>query len=412
MIPVLLASQTILITPKTSTNAVGFVCIKPQGYDPAKSYPLAVFLHGAGGCGDGSNVALSNLAYGALKDGSNPELGRWDPELIKYLQSECNAYGIVLIAPQAASIWNVSDVDHAYNWATANLSIDKKRTMITGLSLGGGGTLRYITSSLAAAQKFACAVPICPVAWGTTWKNIVDAKLPTWFFHNEYDNIVGVSSTNNAVNAINSLSPYIPAVKTIYYENGHGSWNSAYGHAAPTTTNGYGLTNAAVNIYDWFLSQTIDSPRAVPVIPFIPTPIGLIAQAGRDTTISTDTYTVDGRKSSGYQTADWRCTSVPAGVNIYGVNGCGWIHCNVRLPKVGSYTFRLSVKDATGAIATDQIVINYSTTTPPTTKTVATWSIMSKIISFSDGTTEPLVDVIEGADKSVTLKTASNTYKL
>lgn len=358
---------TIMIVPKSSTNAVGFVCITPDGYAANKSYPLAVFLHGAGGCGGGTQETLSNLVYGALKDGSNPALGRWDPELIKYLQAECNAYGIVLIAPQAASVWYASDVDHVYNWAIANLNIDKKRTMITGLSLGGGGTLRYITSSKAAADKFACAAICCPVAWGTTWQHIVDAKLPTWFFHNEYDNIVGVGSTNDAVVKINALSPYIPAVKTIYNQNGHGAWNEMYGHAAPTTTNGYGLTNAACNIYDWFLSMTVDSPKAVPVVATIPVPIGLVANAGRDTTISTDTYIVDGTKSSGYKSATWSCTSVPAGVNIYAVNGCGWITCTVKLPKPGTYAFKLTVRDAAGAASSDDVVINYTTTTTPPT---------------------------------------------
>ncbi|HEX4849289.1 MAG TPA: hypothetical protein VFV08_00720, partial [Puia sp.] len=150
------AAQTITILKQSATNPTGFVLLKPTGYDPSNTYTLWVFLHGVGGRGPGTDSSLYNLAYG-LPNGTG---GRYDPELPKELQLACQQQGFVLLAPQTAGDWGTAEVDNMVAWAKSNLAINwsTNRNVITGLSLGGGGTWRYISSSVARANNFATAI--------------------------------------------------------------------------------------------------------------------------------------------------------------------------------------------------------------------------------------------------------------
>lgn len=387
LFPLFISAQTVKIIPKTSNLSTGLVCNLPDSYQEGKSYPIAIFLHGLGGRGNGSQEHLENLVYGALKDGSKPELGRWDPEFIRVLQQNCNKYGIICIAPQTGTDWPISDVENAINWAKENLNIDWTRTMLTGLSLGGGGVLRYITSSKANADKFAVAVPICPVAWGTNYKNVADAGLPVWFFHNDKDGTVSVNNTHNAVAAINAYNPVIPAVKTIRNATGHGGWNEAYSDYLGVI-DGSGLTRPKVNIYEWFAMNTTTSPVAVPYDEPPVTPTGLIADG--KITLSGSTAKLDGTLSNGYASVKWTTIAVPEGVNIYAVQACGWHTCNVVLPKPGTYTFRVTATASNGAVANKDIAITYETDEPVPIKVVIARLFVNgmEIIVYSDKTAE------------------------
>lgn len=382
--------QVIEYFPKSPTIPVGFVLVKPTNIDKTKSYPWAVFMHGTGGRGDGS---LNNWGLPVLINNG---------ELPVNLRDAAEKYGFYVLAPQIGGDWAVSDVENVVTWAKGNLNIDPKRSMITGLSLGGGGTLRYITSSAANAEKFAVAVPICPVAWGTNWSSIVTAKLPVWFFHAVNDGTVGVSSTNNSVDAINALNPSVKAVKTIYKSGGHGIWPTVYDETQPPATPATAdfLNNPVENIYTWFLRNTTDSPKTV----LTEVPLAPVADIGSDIETTIRTFTIDASASKNvvpyptiYNAYTWEVSPISGSWNNLILNPAGIYGGPKKTLTVsadGTYKVKVTVIGNNGQTSSDEVIVtvNASGTPPPTPKKelgrIFVPSLGKFIVIYDDGSTQ------------------------
>lgn len=377
------------ITKSSNTSGYGFVLGKPDTYDPSKTYPLIIFLHGIGGIGDGSDTALNLLLNG---------------EIPKGLQTNSLANGFLLLAPQIGSTnYTGNEVDAMINYATANLSVDLTKVHLTGLSLGGGGTLNYVSSSAARAAKLATAIPIATTYITGNYKYVADANLPVWAFHNLNDTNGGtpVAATNYAVTAINSYGGF-QAVKTLFNATGHGGWDTAYGSAPPVAPNGQGLVSPTVNIYQWMLMNSVNNPVAVPGQSNTG---ALVANAGPDATYTTQTGELNGSSSQNFKEASWSIVSVPSGVSMYDPSifptGAGWYITKAFFPKPGAYTFRLTVKDDKGGVASDDVTLTYASQGTSTTTTTSTtpspkvevgriWIVkMNKFVYvYDDGSTE------------------------
>lgn len=366
--------QTIKLFTASATNTNGFVLVQPTTYTTAKKYQLYVFLHGVGGRGNGSNLDLGKLTGG---------------ELPKNLQAAAEKDDFVIVAPQIGGDWSVADVNNVVTWARANLSIDwgTNRNVITGLSLGGGGVWRYISSSIANAQNFATAIPICGLNWNSSSTTIAQSKIAIWAFHSTDDGIVGYNNSKMAVDNVNAAGPMVPAYLTTYNTGNHYIWERVY-----DTEVRPGVLNEIVDIYEYARLNKVGAPAAIPT----QGPVnGLVADAGPDLKVTTETVNLNGLNSRGFTSAKWTVAAVPSGVNPWGVNGCGWITCVSKLPKAGVYTFRLSITNAAGQTQTDDVNITYDNGTPPTTpdkKVVnCTTSVENGLIvvtiTFSDGTT-------------------------
>lgn len=384
--------QTIDYFPKSASQPVGFVLVKPTTINPAVDYPWAIFMHGTGGRGDGS---LENWGLPVLINNG---------ELPINLRDAAEKFGFYVLAPQISGDWQVSDVESMITWAKSNLRIDIRRSMITGLSLGGGGVLRYITSSATNAEKFAVAVPICPVAWGTNWSSIVTAKLPVWFFHAANDATVNVSSTNNAVNSINNLNPQIKAEKSIYKSGGHSIWGFAYEEQFPPATPATAdfLNNPAENIYQWFLRNRTDSPLKILTAVALPP----IADIGSDRTVTTRSFSVDASASQNvvpypavYDAYTWDVAPITGSWNNLILNPAGIYGGAVKSFSVsadGTYKIKVTVKGNNGSTAYDEIIVtvNSGGTPPPTQKKelgrIFVPVLNKFIVVYDDGSTQNL----------------------
>lgn len=334
----------------------GLVIGTPNNYDPAKKYPTIVFLSGIVGRGDGSTSQLDRL---------------YNYEVPGNLKEAVDKHGFLFVAPQTSGSYTSGEAVFAADYISQLYSVDTTRIYLTGLSLGGGGTVYTVGQSLANASKFAAAAPMAMTGQNVTWKNIVDAKLPMWFFHNSGDPTTSVSGTNNAVAAINGLNPEIPATKTIFNAGGHGGWDEAYNpNVIPTAYNGQGLTNPSVTLYEWLLMNSLTNKVKVPGQV---APSGLVAVA--EARVEGDSIFLDGRKSSNYKSIDWKPTGVPEGVNFYNVSACAWVTCEVKLPKdsstgkpkPGKYSFRIFAypqDNRQGTPATADIVVDYVVNNP------------------------------------------------
>lgn len=385
--------QVVTKFPKSSTNTVAFVEVKPSNYTTTRKYPLYVFLHGSGGQGDGtdSDYGLNRLTNG---------------ELPKELVAAAQKYGFVVLAPQTANGWGSSAtyVNHCINYAKANMSVDwvVNRNQITGLSLGGGGVWNYISSSVANANNFATAVVICGVSGLGNTQNVVDSKIAIWAFHAKDDQTVGYTSTTNSVNAINAKNPVVPAYLTLYETGNHWIWGRVYDPEGKP-----GLKGEPVNTYEWAAMNEVGKPVAVPQSG---PGADLVAKAAmkvsnkfyyNDTTVATPIVNLDGTTSTGaWKSASWKAIAVPPGVSIWEPvvsTGGGWITATTAFPKEGTYTMQLAIRDINGKESTDNIVITYvKEGTPPTPDPkkelgrIFIPKLNVFIVVYDDGTTAPL----------------------
>lgn len=196
----------------------------PDVFQEGKSYPLVLFLHGAGERG---NDNTAHLAWGL--DVFADEDFRSD-------------HPAVVIAPQAPeeSYWA------NFNWRnegsemmdepalplklahrlvlkiSEEYPVDENRLYITGLSMGGFGTWDLITRY---PDLFAAAMPICGGGDPTQAHRLID--IPIWNFHGAKDNVVPAELSRKMIQAIR-IAGGSPGY-TEYPDVDHLSWIPAYG---------------------------------------------------------------------------------------------------------------------------------------------------------------------------------------
>ena len=166
--------------------------LKPLHYDPQKKYPLVVCLPYT--CAD-DNIRQV--------EGCPP--ARW----LSTLENRAK-YPAFLFVPRCppGSGWggvpHTPAVDSLAIEAILSLdktfSIDKERRYVTGVSRGGYGSWRFITTH---PELFAAAIPVCGEGYPETAKNMAAvANVNVWAFHGANDQNVPVSGSRNMVAAI------------------------------------------------------------------------------------------------------------------------------------------------------------------------------------------------------------------
>ncbi len=196
--------------------------LKPADYSKAKSYPLVLFLHGAGERGDDNRSQLKHV------------VGR-------FAEAEVQAkYPCFVVVPQCPAgqlwcntPWNVDSVVYPDEPSAAmektmsllkevqkQYSVDADRIYVMGLSMGGFGTWDAVSRY---PGKFAAAVPMC--GGGDVRKADVLAKTPIWNFHGARDMAVRVKLSRDLIAAIREAGGQ-PRY-TEYPEAGHDCWTPA-----------------------------------------------------------------------------------------------------------------------------------------------------------------------------------------
>ncbi len=192
----------------------------PQEYDAQKSWPLILFLHGAGERGDN----LSDLEL-VTKNG-----------LPNYIEDHPE-FPFIVICPQCPinSYWpsQVEQLNILLENIIKQYKVDDERIYLTGLSMGGYGTWYMAFSH---TEKFAAIAPVCGAGIKSSAQKL--ASLPIWVFHGEKDPIIPFSESEYLVNAIRQCGGDIKF--TAYPEVGHDSWTKTYQNK---------------ELYEWFLSH-------------------------------------------------------------------------------------------------------------------------------------------------------------
>ncbi len=208
---------------------INYLLYLPESYgkDPAKKWPVILFLHGMG------------------ERGNNLELLKIQP-LPKTLDLQKDFPSIV-ISPQLPldkRLWDdlIDPLKELLDQVRSHYTVDQQRVYVTGLSMGGAGTWNFI---LRYPQYFAAAVPIAGAYKFRSKEipeNICDIKnLPVWAFHGAKDKSVEAWQTEILVDTLKACGSTLRF--TLYPEADHvQSWILAY---------------ADPELYTWLFSQTL-----------------------------------------------------------------------------------------------------------------------------------------------------------
>ena len=199
----------------------------PPGYDqdPAKKWPLVLFLHGSG---EGESRE-SLRKHGPPKEVA---AGRQFPFILVSPRSP----------PGSWQWWNVNQLGELLDDIEAKYRVDPDRVYVTGLSMGGYGTWRLASEF---PNRFAAIAPFCG-GWDEAEAPRI-AHIPVWAFHGDKDPSVPVEYTLKMVAALKAAGGN-PRM-TIYPGVGHACWEEAYG---------------GQEFYDWLLSQRRPAPKPGP----------------------------------------------------------------------------------------------------------------------------------------------------
>lgn len=203
--PTKLQPANILHGDKGDEAGLNYLVYLPADYgkDKAKLWPLVVFLHGSGERGsDVQVVRKTGLTQTLEQRGSVP---------------------YVMIAPQcpANTSWNVGVLDKFLDQALNDYQVDKKRVILTGLSMGGFGTWNWAVER---PERFAGLIPIC--GGGKPDKAVALKGMPIWAFHGDADTAVKFATGQAMVDAAKAAGADIKF--TVYPGVGHNSWGKAY----------------------------------------------------------------------------------------------------------------------------------------------------------------------------------------
>ncbi len=194
---------------------MGYLLYLPQNYEQQDSWPLMLFLHGAGERGTDLDL---------VKKHGPPKLVAAGRE-----------FPFIIVSPQCREQrwWQPVELNALLDEIVRKYKVDEDRIYVTGLSMGGFGTW-----SLAAyaPRRFAAVVPIC--GGGETYWTRRFAHLSCWVFHGAKDHVVPIQRSQEMVDALKKNGG--DARLTVYPEAGHDSWTETYNNP---------------ELYRWLLQQ-------------------------------------------------------------------------------------------------------------------------------------------------------------
>jgi DNA-binding beta-propeller fold protein YncE len=185
-------------------------------------YPLIISLHGIGERGS--------------------DLWRVKGEGLPKILDGKNTFPFIVVSPQCpmTTEWYYNDglqamVNTMIDSVIARYPVDTNRIYLTGLSMGGIGTLDM---AIRYPNRFAALMPVAfRIEEGWDLCKIKD--IPMWAFHGEKDDIIPISKAYAVINAliVCGSNPTFTAYSDLF----HDAWTRTYNNPA---------------VYDWLLTKT------------------------------------------------------------------------------------------------------------------------------------------------------------
>lgn len=201
------------------TIMLKYLLFLPEDYNAenGKSWPLILFLHGAGERGE--------------------ELEKVKVNGIPKVYAADNDFPFIAVSPQCPenSWWTMmeEELNALLDEIIENYKVDKSRVYLTGLSMGGFGTWHLAALN---PERFAAIAPICGGGAPIEARNLKD--VPVWAFHGAKDDVVPIEQTELMVSSLKEAGGNVKF--TVYPEANHDSWTVTYNNP---------------ELYKWFLSH-------------------------------------------------------------------------------------------------------------------------------------------------------------
>ena len=192
----------------------------PENYnDASTTFPLVLFLHGVGERGDDLDLVETHGLPKIIKSGER--------------------FPFITVAPQCPNQewWSraemVKCLVYLVKKITKMYNVDSRRVYVTGLSMGGYGTIALANER---PDLFAAALAVCG---GADFNNFNSLKnIPLWLLHGSDDDVHPASNSEKIYNELKDINPEVRL--TIYDGVDHNSWDITYDNS---------------DIYDWLLSK-------------------------------------------------------------------------------------------------------------------------------------------------------------
>lgn len=176
----------------------------PEGYETGTgSYPLLLFLHGAGERGDDLDRAG---IHGPLKE---IRKGRKLPFIV-----------VVPLCP-ADQPWDPLMLTGLLDEVESRWRVDPDREYVTGLSLGGFGTYTLAATS---PRRFAAIAPIA--GWASRWIASTIKDIPIWSTHGDADLAVPLDQETPLIAALKEAGADVRF--DVVEGGGHDVWSDVY----------------------------------------------------------------------------------------------------------------------------------------------------------------------------------------
>ncbi|MBQ7906717.1 MAG: dienelactone hydrolase family protein [Clostridia bacterium] len=226
----------------TNGSTIPYRMYIPHDYNPKGSYPVLLFLHGAGERGTDNSAQLKNAMLNLLNQENSPLLNAiviapqcpWNDQWVNVSAWTDGTYDHNTL-PISSSLECVVEILDAVG---SELPADTSRYYAMGLSMGGYGTwdlaVRY-------PDKLAGIVPIC--GGGDDSDEAIEGikDLPIYTVHGSSDNIVPyANSTQKLIAALEKAGSTSYTVELL----------SGYGH------NVWDYTSKKAEIMTWLFSQS------------------------------------------------------------------------------------------------------------------------------------------------------------
>lgn len=245
---------------RESTDGLDYLLHLPEGHDPAKRWPLVVFLHGYG---ERASENVAGQPFSALTVHSMPavvESDDWD-------------WPFIVVSPQIDEegwVTRADDLAAVVDRMEAEYGADPNRLYLTGLSYGGRGTWEI---GLAQSERWAALMPLCSDPEGLEAPARAElAQMPLFVVHGTVD------PTSNDFRTMENFVGDFVEEGTPFYEFEYARTDEdedlfpldvleyphvfarmrSYGHDVWSAT--YGRLNGAPKTvaFNWLLAQSLD----------------------------------------------------------------------------------------------------------------------------------------------------------
>ncbi len=385
----------------------------PQAYrDNTNDYPVIISLHGLGFATPGTGIFWDRLKNAdferTIRDGRNYPFIVLSP----HQPTEVNGRYNHTATYNDSLRWDPKIIDEVLERAKTELRIDESRIYLLGSSMGGGGVWSYLQAH---GDKIAAAVPIAGYTVFNDESGDINVyteypsalacndkvkKTPVWAFHAGNDTWISPLYAYKGVKAINQCTPApSPLARlTMFASGGHTeiqqkifqyTGNTADYNLSADPTYSSGVTQTAYmpnnafgnDIFAWFLSHT-SSGGASPA-PTFSVNLGddfSLVPSDKSTTIPS---TVNGTATS----YNWTQISGPNTATLSGKTTATLTVSNMIVDgtyasqnRPEGYVFRLTVTNAQGQTAYDEIRVKHAT--PALGTKITTYAYQQKIFNW------------------------------